>query len=243
MKIINIFLILLSFTSCKSPSQKAYLKAKADHEKRMETIKTLPEPFENKVADSMKKWIPVFKNVYASDQKHRLIGYGFTEEGLKEQIAIDSQNLIIITSFLDKYGWPAALEMGLIAQLAVGMTIQHAPLKIQEKYYPYLVNAYKRDTLLFETVALLEDRINMRNKRLQFYGTQLVSYKGKQVLFPVFEVDSLEVRRKRIGFDMPVKEYMKLLKSEWNIDEYKQILPGLIKDFKVSDSLGFHHKL
>jgi hypothetical protein len=162
----------------------------------------------------MKKCIPIFKNVLITDQKHRLIGYGFTEEGLKEQITIDSLNLIVVTSYLDKYGWPAAFDVGFFGQRAVGMTIQHSPLKIQENYYPYLVEAFKRDSFLFETLALLEDRINVRNKRLQCYGTQLMNYKGKQVLFPVFEVDSLENRRKRIGFHMSINVGL-AHKSSW----------------------------
>lgn len=242
MAFFRLLIIVTLFAGCKSQKYNAYQKAKFEHDKRMELLKSLPEPYYNKVADSMKQWIPILKAVYINDQKNRLVGYGFTKDGLKEQLFLDSQNLKIVTSYLNTYGWPAALDVGFIGQRAIGMTIQHSPLIIQEKYYPYLVNAYKRDSLLFETLALLEDRINMGNKRLQFYGTQVVSYKGKQVLYPVFNIDSLEIWRKQIGFKITMGAYMKMLKSNWNTEEYKLILPNLISEFKVSDTLGIHYR-
>jgi len=189
----------------------------------------------------MKKWIPVFKEVYVNDLKNRMVGYGFTKSGLQEQRKLDSENVKIVTAYLDTYGWPAITDMGFIGQRAVGMTIQHAPLAIQEKYYPSLVAAYKRDPHLFETLALLEDRINMYNRRFQYYGTQVVAYQGKQVLFPVHNIDSLEIRRKQLGFKMTMVDYMKLLKADWNVEAYKQMLPELVTAFKVTDTLGVHY--
>jgi hypothetical protein len=242
MAFLRLLILVTVFAGCKPQKYNAYQKAKAEHDKRMELLKTAPEPYYNKVADSMKKWIPVFKSVYINDQKNRIVGYGFTKDGWKEQQVLDSQNLKIVTSYLDTYGWPAATDAGFIGQRAIGMTIQHSPLIIQEKYYPALVKAYKRDSLLFETLALLEDRINMRNRRLQFYGTQLVSYKGKQVLYPVSDIDSLEIWRKRIGFKITMADYMKLLHSNWNTEAYKLILPDLVKEFKVSDTSGIHYR-
>ena len=237
----RLLIIILLFAGCKSQKNSAYIKAKSEHDKILEILKTSPDPYYNKVADSMKKWIPIFKTVYINDQKNRLVGYGFTKSGLQEQQLLDSENLKIVVYYLDNYGWPAATDIGIIGQRAIGMTIQHSPLAIQEKYYPSLVKAYRRDPLLFETLALLEDRINMRNRRFQYYGTQLVYYKGKQVLYPVYNIDSLEIRRKRLGLKMPMADYMKLLRSTWNPEEYKQMLPNLISEFKVSDTLGIHY--
>ncbi len=117
------------------------------------------DPYYSKVPDSMKRWIKVFSNVLADDQKNRIIGINPTKEEWKEQKQIDSKNLIIVTRYLDKKGWPAKYEVGFIGQQAIGMVIQHSPLKIQEKYYPLLINAYRRDSLLCRFLVLLEDRI------------------------------------------------------------------------------------
>lgn len=240
MKVHKMLLLLLCLLGCTVHKKTAYDIAKVEHDKKLESLQNLQDPFYNKVADSMKPWVAVLKNVYITDQKNRLVGYGFTKTGLKEQRMLDSLNLITVTGYLDKYGWPAITDIGFFGQRAIGMTIQHAPLSIQEKYYPSLVEAYKRDRFLFETLALLEDRINMRNRSYQYYGTQLVAYHGKQVLYPVYEIDSLETRRKKLGFKMSMEDYMKLLKSEWNMDTYKSLLPSLVAEYKVSDKTGVH---
>jgi hypothetical protein len=237
-----LFTILL--TGCIQQKKAESAKLKAQHDANMKLWRSLPEPFINKVPDSMKHWIPVLRNAFADDQKYRIVGLtaaDFSREEMKEQKKIDSQNLKIAISYLDQNGWPKLYDAGLLGQRTIGIIIQHAPLNIQEKYYPFLVEAYKKDSLLYETLALLEDRINMRNHKFQYYGSQLVSYKGKMVLYPVYNIDSLDEYRKSIGFKMTLKQYLKLLKTDSSITNYKQLLPELIKTFKVSGSLGLHY--
>ena len=234
-------LFLIACNSNKNAAKDNIAKLKAAHTAKIERMRTIPEPFIQRVPDSMKKWIPILRDVLADDQKIRMAGViHYTKEEWNEQAALDSQNLKIVTSYLDRYGWPVIFDVGLIGQKAIGLIIQHSPLQIQEKYYPYLIKAYKRDTLLFETLALLEDRINMRNHRYQYYGSQVVPYKGKQTLYPVLNIDKIDSTRKRIGIKMPIGEYLKILNVEWDVTAYKQLLPALIKEFKVSDSSGIH---
>ena len=234
--------VLAACNSNKKSAGHKLAEMKASHKARIALIRVSPEPLYGKVADSMKKWISIFRNVLADDQKNRIVGdNSYTAEEKKEQLSLDSQNLKIVTSYLDKYGWPIPFDIGLIGQRAIGITIQHSPLAVQEKYYPYLVEAYKKDSFLYETLALLEDRINMRNHKFQYYGTQMVIFKGKQVLYPAFNIDSLEIYRKQLGFKITMKDYFKMLNTDWNVSEYKLILPQLIKEFKVSDTIGFHY--
>jgi hypothetical protein len=132
--------------------------------------------------------------------------------------------------------------MGLFGFKAVGMTIQHAPVEVQTKYYPALLKAAREDTLLREFLALLEDRINVRNNRCQYYGTQVMTYKGKQVVFPVCYPDSIEIYRANYKL-MTMEDYLKLLKGSWNKKQYLQLLPELRKHFQVSDSMGLHAQI
>ncbi len=239
-KFIFCAVLFISCNANKKANEAKVAELKEKHKAAVNLMRNLPEPYYAKVADSMKKWIPVFRNVLADDQQVRAIGYGISKEEWKEQSRLDSQNLHIVTAFLDQYGWPEKYDIGFIGQRAIGITIQHSPLKVQEKYYPSLVQAYQKDPLLFETLALLEDRINIRNHRFQYYGSQVVTYKGKPLLYPVFNIDSIDLYRRRIGMYMPIKEYLAMLKVNWDINEYKQMLPGVIKEFKVSDTLGIH---
>jgi hypothetical protein len=214
---------------------------KATQRKRIEFLRIMPEPFIKKIPDSAKKWIPIFRSVLADDQKHRIIGYNvFTKDEKDEQQALDSINLTIVIPYLDKYGWPTLDESGFIVQRAVVATMQHAPLPVQEKYFPVLVRSFAKDHTLSEAIIMLEDRINIRNHRCQYYGTQIVTYKGKQTLYPVCNIDSVNAFRKKMGYKINLEQYLILMNAELDINEYKRILPELKKENKVSDSLGIH---
>ncbi len=244
MKFFRLLIIVTLLVCCKSQKYKTYLNVKEEHERRMNVIKDFPGPFENQVNDSMKSWIPILKKVYTDDQKYRIVGYGMTPDDWKKQSKLDSQNLQIVIKFLDEHEWPAVTDIGLFGQRAVNMVIQHSPLKVQEKYYPSLIKVYKKDSLLFETVAMLEDRINMRRGRYQYYGSQVIYYRGKPTFYPIYKVDSADIRRKILHPEMPdLKKYMNLLNGEFNLSEYKKILPQLIDSFKVSDTAGLHFDL
>ena len=239
--------VVMLFLSCRSgknaPDAKL-AKIKADHAAQNELLRSTPDPYYKYVADSLKEWLPILKTAFADDQKYRIVGYNLNKEERALQAKLDSANVIIAESYLDKYGWPSLKEIGLLGQRSIGIIIQHSPLKIQEKYYPLLVQTYKRAPAgLTEILILMEDRINLRNRRFQYYGSQAVSYKGKMVLYPVSNIDSIDVYRKRAGIAMPVAEYLKRLNVQFDINEYKQLLPELIKEFKVSDTAGVHYDM
>ena len=233
-------LFLLIATVCCNSKKKDNSRMRELHEQKLLLWEKTPEPYYNQIPDSMRKWVFVFKKVLIEDQRYRNTRIGTSLKEAKVQRQLDSLNQVIVTSFLDNYGWPTTLDVGFFGIQAIGMTIQHAPLQIQERYYSKLVTAYKRDKLLAETLSLLEDRINMRRKRYQYYGTQAVSYKGKAVVYPIYEIDSIDSRRRRIGLRQTIDEYLRLLQIEWKVDEYKEMLPGIIKEFRVSDSIGIN---
>ena len=237
------FIIIIFLFSCTNQKKAAELKMiRNNHESRIKLIRVLPDPMDKRIPDSMKKWIPVMRNVLADDQMYRIVGLGEIKEDWLKQKVLDSVNLKIITSYIDQYGWPENFNMGLFGMKAVGMTIQHAPVGVQTKYYPALLKAVRQDTLLREFLALLEDRINVRNNRCQYYGTQTVFYNGKQVLYPVCYPDSFEMYRAQLKL-LPIDNYLQLLKLKWNKTEYLQMLPDLRKGLKVSDTLGLHASL
>jgi hypothetical protein len=240
--ITSLSFLLFSLLLFACNNNKKINEIRTQHEIKIKLMRLGFEPLYSKVPDSMKKWIKVFSNVLADDQKNRIIGVNWTQEELKEQKHLDSQNLIIVTNYLDKKGWPAKYDIGFIGQRAIGMVIQHSSLNIQEKYYPSLISAYNRDSFLFENLALLEDRINMRNHRYQYYGTQVVYFNHKLVPYPVMNIDSIEIYRNKLGRFMPFEKYLKFLGANPDIKEYKRILPDLIKSFKLSDTLGIHYQ-
>lgn len=84
----------------------------------------------------------------------------------------DSVNTIYITELIDKIGYPGRSVVGGEASVAF-MVIQHSNLEIQEKYLPVLREAADAGEMRWSSLALLIDRIEMRNERPQIYGSQV----------------------------------------------------------------------
>lgn len=202
---------------------------------------SLPEPLLSKIPDSMKKWLPILENVRKNDQKFRSISDpSLLEKNITEQKILDEANQKIIVDFIDHYGYPNQYQIGIKGMMAVNLVIQHSPLNMQEKYYWYMAEAYKKGNVSGETFALLEDRINARNNRKQFYGTQLVMYKNKYTPYPLANIDSLYIYRKRMNLPWTMEYYLKTFKSEWDSTKYKETLPALIKYLRTTDSTSLH---
>jgi hypothetical protein len=52
-------------------------------------------------------------------------------------------------------------------------TLQHSNIKNQEKYLPIIRQAYKNGEIDSGKLALLEDRVAIRQGKRQIYGTQV----------------------------------------------------------------------
>lgn len=126
--------------------------------------------------------------------------------------AADSVNLIKVAAMLDKYGWLGPDEVGDDESSAQFFVIQHAGLETQLRYLPLIQQAAKEGKAKRRWLALLEDRIAIRQGRKQRYGTQL-SYPGYAVL-PLENADSVDIWRASMG----LSTLANYLKSCCNVD-------------------------
>jgi hypothetical protein len=142
----------------------------------------------------------------------------------------DQKNLLKIKEILDQYGWLSPEQVGMNASQALFLVIQHADLATQLTYLPMIRRAEKNGKILSSNLAILEDRINMRQGKKQVYGSQSFSDKttGMLYIYPIAEPDELEKKRKSMGL-IPMKEYAKLLQIEWDLNTYKKMLPEIEK--------------
>lgn len=140
----------------------------------------------------------------------------------------DQENVSICTTILDKYGWLGPQKVGVIGSQALFMVIQHAGLPIQKKYLPMIREAERKGEILSSNLAILEDRVNMREGRKQLYGSQGFTDKqtGKRYIYPIADVVHLDERRKRMGLN-PMAEYAKVAGMPWNPEEYQKALPEI----------------
>lgn len=145
----------------------------------------------------------------------------------------DSINLIKVTEILDKYGWVGADKVGGTANQTLFLVIQHADLVTQQKYLPMMREAVKKGNANGSALALLEDRVALREGRRQIYGSQIgwdVETNGNYVL-PLDDPDNVDKRRAEVGLGL-LADYVKRWDIIWNVEEYKKQLPALEEKLK-----------
>lgn len=127
----------------------------------------------------------------------------------------DSLNLIVVSKILDKYGWLSSEAVGSEGNATLFLVIQHADLKTQEKYLPMIKEAVANYKASPSELALLIDRIEMRNNRPQIYGSQMETVDGKIRVYKMIDPKNVNKRRAEMGLDS-IEAYVR----HWNI-EYK----------------------
>jgi hypothetical protein len=142
----------------------------------------------------------------------------------------DQENLAKCIAILEKNGWQGPQKVGMQGSQALFLVIQHADLPTQKKYLPMIRKAERKGEILSSNLAILEDRINMREGTPQQYGSQAFTDKqsGKLYFYPIADLNHLEERRKRMGL-IPMAEYAKLMNLEWIPEQYKKMLPEIEK--------------
>lgn len=174
-------------------------------------------------------------SVYHKDSEYRLqlngisAQYGWDSKQVKDLWVLinkaDSLNLLKVTKILDQRGWLGPDIVGLTGNSALFLVIQHAGLKVQEKYFPLLRDAVNKGKAQASDLALLTDRIAIRNGRKQIYGSQI---EQSPVTFtfsisPLEDPDHVDERRAKMGLS-PLAEYVRQWKIKWDVNEYKKSL-------------------
>jgi uncharacterized protein DUF6624 len=128
----------------------------------------------------------------------------------KEQTELDNRLLNRVEAIIKEYGWPGKNLVGADASLAAFLIIQHADYEYQKKYFPLMYEAMKKGEIESRHLALLEDRILMREGKKQIYGSQLKRNEatGKYELWPIEDEENLDKRRTSVGLE-PIAEYLK----------------------------------
>ncbi|TDQ06218.1 DUF6624 domain-containing protein [Pedobacter metabolipauper] len=145
----------------------------------------------------------------------------------------DKDNLLKVNVIIKQYGWLGPQKVGITGSQGLFLVIQHADLKTQEYYLPMIRAAEKNGEILSSNLAILEDRICMRNGKKQVYGSQGFTDKetGKKYIYPIIDIDNLDERRKAMGMP-PMHEYV----AGWNAEDYKKDLSkieGIVKQQKI----------
>lgn len=151
--------------------------------------------------------------IYDRDQKTRA-------RGDSSQFAdyIDSCNQVQVERLITTYGWPGKNFVGIEGNRTVFLVIQHADLTKQVKYFPLIRKSVEDGESFRADLALLQDRILMRQGKKQIYGSQVVFDKktGAQVFYPIEDERNVNIRRKKAGLQ-PMEEYARYFGIDYKL--------------------------
>lgn len=185
------------------------------------------DAYENSLDQPLKAQL---ENIYVRDQTLRLLyvdaekKFGRDSEEMKYFWKVineqDSINEIEVEAIIEQKGWVGKSLVGDKANKALWLVIQHAPLVTQEKYLPLLEESVKKEDSNGSDLALLEDRILMRNGKPQKYGSQisLDQETGEAKVYKIESPEYVDQRRKEVGLG-PIEDYVKKWGIEWAIPQ------------------------
>ena len=132
----------------------------------------------------------------------------------------DAENLKLVKDILDEHGWLSAHQVGENGNAALFLILQHANLPTQIEYLPMLRDAVKSKKANPQDLALMEDRVAVRQGKKQIYGSQIHTNPetGEYIVAPLLNPAKVNERRKTIGL-APIEHYV----MRWNINWIKEL--------------------
>lgn len=105
------------------------------------------------------------------------------------------KNLQYVIGIIESCGMPTLSMVNRNQLMAIWLVIQHAPLEYQQKYIHVFEESAQNGDLAWEQVALMRDRILMRQGKPQLYGSQI---KGGK-LYDLADPHLVDQRRGKLG--------------------------------------------
>lgn len=138
----------------------------------------------------------------------------------KLQSYSDSVNTARIIEIFEERGYPGASIVGDQANAAF-LVIQHADLEIQEKYFDLITGAADDGEVPWRSVALLVDRVRMRQGKAQKYGSQVRrdSVTNAYYFAPIENPTKIDSIRATVGLG-PLQDYADNWNFTWDPEQH-----------------------
>lgn len=179
------------------------------------------------------KLMEEFKAIRFKDQEQRMLmgpmseKYGWDSPKMDSLWAIqsywDSINTQRITELIDSIGYPGKSLIGSSLASTAFLVIQHADLETQEKYLEIIKQDADEEEVRWSSVALLIDRVEMRNDRPQIYGSQVGSDPdtNENYFFEIENPEQIDSIRATVGLP-PLQEYGDRWNIKWDPSKHRK---------------------
>lgn len=132
---------------------------------------------------------------------------------------INAENLSRIQEIIDEQGWPKKSDVKGSAAQTVFLVIQHSDFETQKKYLPIMQEAADAGEAEWSALALLIDRVNLKEGKKQIYGSQLKRLEdGSYIVNDLFEPEYVNQRRKQVGLG-PIEDYVSRWGVVWDVEQ------------------------
>ena len=140
----------------------------------------------------------------------------------KWTLGVDRNNTSKLRQIVAKYGWPTISLVGAEGSHAAWLIIQHSPsLRFQKECLIRMKDVAKIKEVNKHDVAYLTDRILVREKKVQLFGTQFHVVRNKFEPYPIQRLAGLGQRRRAYGLES-FKSYAKKFDNK-DISRYKKL--------------------
>ncbi len=135
----------------------------------------------------------------------------------------DEINTKKVTQILDTRGWLGADIVGEAGNRTLFLVIQHADIDTQVKYLPMMKKAVKKGHANPSSLALLEDRVALRQGKKQIYGSQIGRDKetGEHYVLPLINPEQVDERRAEVNLGK-LAGYVGRWNLIWDVDKHKE---------------------
>lgn len=136
------------------------------------------------------------------------------EAAAREVESVDAGNLKRLREIIARSGWPDAKVVGSDAGNSAFLVLQHSGPETQKELLPVFRAAVLAGKARQDQLAMLEDRILVRDGWKQRYGTQITAGSdGIPRVDAVEDPEDLDERRKAAGLP-PMEEYLQRMEVQ-----------------------------
>ena len=146
---------------------------------------------------------------------------------LREMVAVDSIHTARLREIIGVYGWPGVSDVGEDGAGAAWTLLQHSPdVEFQRETLPLMEDAAERGEASRRSLALLTDRVLIRQDQPQLYGTQFKFVEGGIEFHPIADPESVDARRASVGLP-PLEEYRRMSEEFYEVGDQDTVrAPG-----------------
>jgi len=181
--------------------------------------------------------------MYDTDQAHRremaAVAAKFGDDSpqmsslWKKQRPADEANISRLVEIIKEHGWPRPSLVGDKGAKAAFLVLQHADHDYQTKYLPLVKESVDAGDARGADLALLEDRVLMREGKQQRYGTQVQrDDRGRWIFYLIEDGSNVDKRRQSVGLSPRAASSSRYAATRPSVRTMRAITRGCVHEYR-----------